>query len=143
MQLRSLLINETPAELAVVATPDQFTGSLSGVMASCLSVLRTSHPTRYERLIPPGDPSPFVTGLEREVSGANTDLIASIECQEFDSNTKNNRTTWPRLTWPQWKTTTGTVWGFGHIRPVHEGNPRAVRIVPLNWNTHAIVFDVP
>jgi len=112
-------------------------------LASCLSVLRTSHPTRYQRLIPPGDPSPFVTGLEREVSGPNTDLIASIEYQEFDSKTKSNRMTWPRLTWPQWKTPTGAVWNFGHIRPVHEGSPRAVRIVPLNWNTRATVFDVP
>jgi hypothetical protein len=143
VQLRSLLINETPAELAAVAMPDQFTGPPSGVLASCLSVLRTSHPTRYQRLIPPGDPSPFVTGLEREVSGPNTDLIASIEYQEFDSKTKSNRMTWPRLTWPQWKTPTGAVWNFGHIRPVHEGSPRAVRIVPLNWNTRATVFDVP
>lgn len=143
VQLRSLLLNETPAELAAVASPDQFTGSPSGVLASCLSVLRTSHPTRYQRLIPPGDPSPFVTGLEREISGANTDLIASIEYQEFDSNTKSNRTTWPRLTWPQWKTPTGAVWGFGYIRPVHDESPRTVRVVPLNWNTRAIVFDVP
>ena len=143
VQLRSLLLNETPAELAAIAQPDQFTGPPSGVTASCLSVLRASHPTRYQRLIPPGGPSPFVTGLEREMSGPNPDLIASVEYQELDSNTKGNQTTWPRLTWPQWKTPTGAAWSFGHIRPVREGSPRAVRVVPLNWNTRAIAFDLP
>jgi hypothetical protein len=143
VQLRSLLLNETPAELAVVAAPGQFTGPSSGVIASCLSVLRTSHPTRYQRLIPPGDPSPLVTGLERAVAGPNTDLIVSVGYQEFDPNTKSNRTTWPQLTWPQWKTPTGAAWNFGHIRPGSEAGPRAVRVVPLNWNARAIVFDLP
>jgi hypothetical protein len=143
VQLRSLLLNETPAELAAVARPDQFAGPPAGEIASCLSMLRTSHPTRYQRLIPPGDPSPFVTGLEREVSGPNTDLIASIEYQAFDSNTKSSLATWPQLTWPQWKTPSGAHWSFGHIRPVREAGPRAARVVPLNWNTRAIVFDLP
>src|SRR6185503_13787442 len=39
VQLRSLLLNESPAELATLATPDQFTGPMSGVIASCISVL--------------------------------------------------------------------------------------------------------
>ena len=143
VQLRSLLLNETPVELAAIAQPDQFTGPRSGVIASCLSVLRTSHPTRYQRLIPPGEPSAFVTGLEREGFGSNADLIGSVEYQELDSNTRSNQTTWPRLTWPQWKTPNGAAWTFGHIRLSREGSPRAVRVVPLNWNTRAIVFDLP
>jgi len=143
VQLRSLLLNETPAELATIAQPDQFTGLPSGIMASCLSVLRTSHATRYQRLIPPGEPSPFVTGLECEVSGPNPELIGSVEYQEFALNTKSNASSWPRLTWPHWKTSTGHDWTFGHIRPVREGSPRSTRIVPLNWNTRVIVFELP
>src|SRR5262249_38518551 len=60
VQLRSLLLNEVPGQLATVATPDQFTGPPSGVIASCISVLRNSHPTCYQRLIAAGAPSPFV-----------------------------------------------------------------------------------
>src|SRR5260221_13913514 len=79
VQLRSLLLNETPAQLALVATPDQFSGPASGVIASCMAVLRSSHPTRYERLIPGGEPSPFVAGLEREVSDPDASLDEAIQ----------------------------------------------------------------
>ena len=141
VQLRSLLLNEAPAELAAVTTPDRLSGSPSGQIANCLSILQSSQPTRYQRLIPSGEPSPFVTGLEREVSGLNTDLLVSI--QGFDPKDLNNSPAWPRLTWPQWKTPTGAAWTFGHIRPGHDGTPRAARVVPINWNTRAIVFDRP
>lgn len=143
VQLRSLLLNETPADLAAVATFDQFTGPPSGEIASCLSVLRTSHPTRYQRLIPPGEPSPFVSGLEREVSGLNTGLTVSIEHPAVAPNDRSNATAWPQLTWQSWKTPAGAAWTFGHIRPVRAGDPRAARVVPLNWNTRVIVFDAP
>jgi hypothetical protein len=143
VQLRSLLLNETSAELGAVATPDQFSGPTAGQIASCLSVLRTSHPTRYERLIPPGDPSPFVPGFEREVSAPSTALIASIEYQAKPPNDRSDSTTWPQLSWPQWKTPTGDAWSFGHIRPVPGPGPRAARVVRLNWNTRVIVFDSP
>ena len=79
VQLRSLLLNETPAELAQLAIPEAFTGPPSGILASCLSVIRTSHPTRYVRLIQGAEPSPFVTGLEREVAGPNTYLAQAIQ----------------------------------------------------------------
>ena len=143
VQLRSLSLNETSAELAAVATPDQFSGSPSGQIASCLSVLRTSHPTRYERLIPPGDPSPFATALESETFGPNTALIASIEHQAKIPNGRSNSPTWPQLTWQEWKSPAGGAWTFGHIRSVPGPGPRAVRVIRLNWNTRVIVFDLP
>jgi hypothetical protein len=143
VQLRSLLLNETSAELATVATPDQFSGPPAGQIANCLSILRTSHPTRYERLIPPGDPSPFVTGFEREVPGSNTALIAFVEHQATPSNDRSHSPTWPQLIWPHWKTPTGATWTFGHVRPVSNARPRAARVVRLNWNTRVIVFDMP
>src|SRR6185503_6758951 len=103
VQLRSLLLNETPAELATVATPDQFTGPPSGVIASCISVLRTSHPIRYERLIPAGAPSPFVAGLEREAAGPNTYLVQNATAESRDKVTRQVTPIWPRLTWWGWK----------------------------------------
>ena len=143
VQLRSLLLNETSVELAAVTTPDQFSGSPAGQIASCLSVLRTSHPTRYDRLIPPGDPSPFAIGFEREVSDPNTALITFVERQVKFPIGRNNSTTWPQLTWREWKSPAGEAWTFGHIRPVPGPGPRAARVVRLNWNTRVIVFDLP
>jgi hypothetical protein len=144
VQLRSLLLNESPAELAVVATPDKFSGPASGVIASCLSVLRTSHPTRYERLVAAGDPSPFVAGLEREVSGPNTYLVQAIQTSAEDKKTKAIQPLWPEVTWwKSWKTPTGARWTFGHVTPVRDGLPTNVETVPLNWNSMASVYSVP
>jgi len=103
VQLRSLLLNETPEELAKIATPDKFGGPASGVIASCISVLRTSHPTRYERIIPKGEPTPFVTGLEREVSSNNPYLAQAVQSNMQDQDGKP-KTVWPLITWWGWKT---------------------------------------
>jgi hypothetical protein len=143
IRLRSLLLNETPAQLAAVATPDQFSGPPSGVIASCLSVLRTSHPTRYERLIPAGEPSPFVAGLEREVAGPNPYLIQAIQSTVQDQINQTGRPIWPEVTWGQsWKTPTGHKWTFGHVTPVREETPTNVQTVPLNWNTEAFTYGL-
>src|SRR6266702_3007158 len=48
VQLRSLLLNETPEQLSALANPSQFSAPPSGIIASCIAVLRASHPTRYE-----------------------------------------------------------------------------------------------
>lgn len=143
VQLRSLLLNETPAELARVATPDRFTGPPSGIIASCVSVLRTSHPPRYERLIPGGDPSPFVAGLEREVVGPHSDLVIGVQRETADPRSKASAPTWPQLTWRSWKTPTGAVWSFGHIKPVRTIGPDPPRVVPLNWNTRVLLYALP
>ena len=144
VQLRSLLLNEPPDQLAKIAAPDQFSGPASGVIASCLSLLRTSHPIRYQRLIPPGPPSPFVAGLEREVAGPNPYLLQSVQFSDENKKAVTRQLTWPRPAWWQsWRTPAGRRWNFGQVRPVREGNPPAARVAPVNWNTQVILFEMP
>src|ERR1051326_3167705 len=147
VQLRSLLLNEIPATLASLAAPEQFTGPPSGVIASCLAVLRTSHPTRFERLIPGGEPTPFVAGLERDVSGPNPYLTQAIVSQPNENPAKANpptQLTWPEVTWwKSWKTPSGHRWTFGRVAPVPHAAPSRVESVPLNWNTQCIVYYLP
>jgi hypothetical protein len=140
VQLRSLLLNESPAELANVATPDRFTGTPAGVMASCLAILRSSHPTRFERLIPPGEPTPFVTGLERDVAGPHVHLVVSLT---YQTTAGEEIFTWPQLTWREWSTSGGEPWTFGHIRPQRGANPSVAKAVPISWNTRVVWFDLP
>ncbi len=140
VQLRSLLLNETPAELAQVAMPETFTGPPSGILASCLSVIRTSQPTRYIRLIPPGEPSPFVAGLEREVAGPNIHLAQTIRFKSDDKNLPNTPT-WPEVgSWKSWKTPTGKPWSFGLVEPGTNAPVSEGRVVPLNWNSRALIY---
>jgi hypothetical protein len=144
VQLRSLLLNDSPQALAGLATPDQFAGPPSGVIASCLAVLRTGHPVRYERLIPPAPPSPFVTGLEREVAGPSVDLTQSVQIGSGAFNGKPRRPAWPLITWwKSWKTPSGERWNFGEIHPIHSDAPEdlQVREVPLNWNTRVLLYS--
>jgi len=144
VQLRSFLLNASPAQLATVATPQQFSGPAAGVVASCISVLRTSHPTRYERLIPAGDPSPFVAGPEREVAGPNPCLVQAIQSKLDDTVNQSPQPIWPEVTWwKSWKTPTGHRWTFGHVTPLRQGTPTAVQAVPLNWNTEVFTYRLP
>jgi len=142
VQLRSLLLNETPDQLAQIATPDAFTGPPSGIIASCLSLIRTSHPTRYVRLIPPGAPSAFVAGLEREVAGPNVYLAQAIQ---FTSATKQEATgpRRPEITWwKSWKTPNGQRWSFGFVQPGTNAAAAEARVLALNWNSEAVVYSV-
>ena len=143
VQLRSLLLNQGPAELAAVATPEQFTGPPSGQIASCLAVLRTSHPTRYERLIPPGEASPFVAGIERETIRPNPGLVVEIESEQRGAGATPGKPEWPRLVWPGWRAPTGAAWTFGQIRASTNGSPIRIRSIPLNWNTRLLLADLP
>ena len=138
VQLRSLLLNESPDQLASVAMPNQFTGPPSGIIASCLSIIRTSHPTRYIRLIPGGNASPFVPGLERDVPGPNPYLAQAIQ-----TRIESGEPAWPEITWwKSWKTPTGKRWSFGNIEP-NRGDQKAPqpRLEPLNWNSQAIIYE--
>ena len=144
VQLRSLLLNDTPADLAKWAKPEQFGGPPSGIIASCCAVLRTSHPTRFERLIPAGDPSPFVAGVERERGEAGAFLVQAVQSRTGDPKAKTRRATWPVVTWWGWKTPSGyDRWAFGAVTPVAEGAPKDNRTVTLNWNTEAILYTLP
>lgn len=82
-----------------------------------------SQPTPIHRLIPPGPPSPFVAGLERDVAGPNPSLVQSIRSQNE----------WPRLDWPEVN--------FGHVQPGKDAAPKAARSLPLNWNTEVIIYE--
>jgi len=136
VQLRSLLLNQSPAELALVATPDQFSGPPSGILGSCLSILRTSHPIRYERLIPPAAPSPFVTGLERDVPGPNVYLVQAVQTGGGETNLR-----WPEITWwKSWKTPTGDRWSFGQVELGTNAPVGTFKLEPLNWNSQALVL---
>lgn len=141
VQLRSLLLNESPAQLAPLVTPDQFTGAPAGQIASCLAVLRVSHPTRFERLIPGGEPSSFVTGVEREVAGPNIALTQSVETEAPDPTGKTHL--WPRVIWKSWKTPTGAVWNFGSVQPTRNGPTGVTKTIPLNWNTKVTTYELP
>jgi hypothetical protein len=143
VQLRSLLLNETPEELAKIATPDKFGGPASGVIASCISVLRTSHPTRYVRLIPKGEPTPYVAGLEREVSNTNPYLAQAILSSIQDQDDKP-KTIWPLITWWGWRTPSDYYrWSFGNVVPVKNRGPVSAKNIPLNWNTLVVTYSLP
>ena len=43
------------------------------------AILRSEGAPRYERLIPPSSPTPFVLGLERWPHAAHTRLVATVE----------------------------------------------------------------
>ena len=132
---------KTSGELATIAAPDKFSGSPSGVLASCLAVIRASHPTRYQRLIPEGPPTPFVAGLEREVAGPNSSLVQTVLSGSPGTQSQPASNSWPQLTWETWKTPTGAMWTFGKVSPVRKGVPANIRTVPLNWNCEAVAWS--
>ncbi|MCX7044910.1 MAG: hypothetical protein NTX50_05390 [Candidatus Sumerlaeota bacterium] len=145
VQLRSLLIGETPEELARIATPDRFGGPASGVIGSCISVLRASRPIRYERLIPAGEPTPFVAGLEREIAGPNVYLAQSVQTRIEDKKAKTSQPLWPRIAWFGWQTPTGARWNFGQVIPAAPGAasaaPAALQRIRLSWNAEVVAYQ--
>lgn len=133
-QLDSLL-SDAPADIS----PENFGGPSGMVLANCLAVLRRAEPTRFERLIPGGAASPYVTGLERVEAGPNPVLLTELHFETSESS----RASWPRLVWSRWKTPTGAPWTFGAIRPVHSAVPSEARVIPLNWNTRVVAWTWP
>ena len=141
VQLRSLLLDEPPERLADLATPDKFDGPPSGVIASCIAVLRTSHPARLERLIPKAGVSAFVAGLEREVDRPGAGLAEGAPSSDA---AQESRPVWPTAAagWG-WKTPAGRRWSFGRVRADPTAMPVAAESVPLNWNTEAVAYRLP
>jgi hypothetical protein len=141
VQLRSLLLDELPSELAKVARPEKFGGPASGVIASCVSALRTAAPVRYQRLIPPGEPTAFVTGLERlPVRGSA--LAVMIETSVSDKD-KKRQPAWPLVRWWGWKTPSGATWNFGRVKPIRVGAPARATHSTLNWTTEIVTYEMP
>lgn len=140
VQLRSLLLREAPGELGQWAAPDQFTGPPSGIIASCLAMIRTSHAPRYDRLIPGAPPGPFVRGVERDVPGPNPHLAVAV--LPHGLNGDSDEATWPVLAWwKSWRTPTGQRWNFGRVQPDREAPSGRARSIPLNWNTRVLVWE--
>ena len=94
---------------------------------------------RYERLIPPGVPTPFVTGSEREAREAHPRLLAVVSAGEE----KKPSYVWPAISWPQWQSPHSGSWSFGRIKPVRDGQPASVQRKALNWNTEVVTYAVP
>ena len=138
VQLRSLLLNESPEALAALAAPADFRGPPSGVIAGCLAVLRASRPERYQRLIPNAGETPFVAGLEREVAGPNPVLCQSV--RHRTGPRADGDVIWPQVTWWQ---PGGERWSFGTVLPDPHARPMGCEMVPLNWNTAVYVYAVP
>lgn len=142
VQLRSLLLDESPEDLAKLATPEEFRGPPSGVIAGCMAVLRAGRPKRFERLIPKVGSSPVVAGLERENAGPNVHLTQSVR-HYVTPNRKTGEGTiiWPHVTW--WTPERGKRWSFGQVRPDPHAGPLDVEEVPLNWNTAVYAYRLP
>jgi hypothetical protein len=143
--LRSLLLNESLDHLAALTNPGQPDAIHSTAVADCLSLLRAGHPTRFERLIPPGPPGAFGVGIERDVAGPDSQLLVSVAAEKGGANSLSSASVpdWPQLQWREWTTPTGAAWTFGHIRPVRRGEPGKVESIPLNWNTRVLRFELP
>lgn len=94
---------------------------------------------RYERLIPPGELTPFVIGAEREVREARARLMVEVSA----GVEKKPSYAWPSLSWPQWKSPRGDPWSFGRIKPVRDGQPASAQKKALNSNTEVVTYALP
>ena len=113
----------------------------SADVARARRLLLGATPAQFARLVPPGPPSPFVAGAEREVAGPNPTLLTEVQLVDRAGRPSTN--VWPRLAWPTWKTPAGSAWTFGRMKPEREGEPKSTRRIPLNWNTEVITFTTP
>lgn len=135
VRLESYLLNASPTNLAAIATPDRFQGPPSGIMASCLAVLRSAQPPRVLRLIPGAPPSPFAPGISRDVPGPHPHLVQTL------IPGATNGPAWPRVAWWGWQTPTGARWNFGEVRAGVQERPQSVHSEPVSWNTVRYRFD--
>jgi len=95
---------------------------------------------RFDRLIPAGPPTRFVSGPEREGSPPNSQLTTSLIVTGPMASAPSR---WPAPGWLNEGTSTGEPWTFGQIRPVRRGDPQRVESIPLNWNTRLILVERP
>jgi hypothetical protein len=84
---------------------------------------------KLERLIPGSTPTPFISS-EREPANSPFSLVQAIE----------PAATWPRITWPNWKTTRDGAWNFGQIA-ISTNSPARVESHALNQNTKVWLFS--
>jgi hypothetical protein len=129
VRVRSLLLDEPPQKLAEVCPPGKLGGVPSGVIASCMAYLRAGTPRKYRRLIPAADePSPFVTGLEREAR------MGPFVTTALEQAGVSHPRVWPQPTWHGWKTPNGRDrWTFGAIVPFPGTAPADVKSEAISW----------
>lgn len=135
VRLESFLRNTGPTNLAAIATPDRFQGPPSGILASCVAVLRTAQPPRLRRLIPGAPASGFVPGISRDVPGPNPHLVQTLLVGA------TNAPAWPRIGWWGWRTPTGDRWNFGEIQVGSGSPPARVGVESVGWNTLRYRFE--
>jgi hypothetical protein len=80
--------------------------------------------TKAIRLIPSGAPTPFVAGLEREITGPNPPIVQTIETRAG--------------AWP-WAIVDGQ-WPIGHVRVASNQAPGRLERAAINWNTESLSF---
>lgn len=125
VRLHSLLLNASTTNLAAIATREQFTGTPVGIVASCLAVIRSAHPPRYQRLIPETGSDLKVSGWDRGTGVAHPEVTHAIQTGTEQAPE------WPRMVWPTWKAPGGGDWNFGEVRPGSTNAPRQVRRTAL------------
>jgi hypothetical protein len=140
---KQFLSNETAAVLVQAASSGPAFGPPCGVIASCLAVLRSNQPPRWERLIPDGEPSPFVAGLEREIAGPRCLLLQDIRLHDvpITSTQPHQGTIWPEIIWGEdRKSPRAEHWSFGWVFPGNDLSAAKRETMSLNWNTQILVF---
>jgi hypothetical protein len=141
---RGLVLGEGPEALAAVAAPAAFAGRPLAVVAASLAVIQSAAPERYQRLIGGAGPTPLAPGPERDAGVPRTALATELRIRDAaTAGGAAGAPRWPEPGWAGWTTPTGAPWGFGQIKPVRSGAPRALRELPLNWTTRVLVFDLP
>ena len=129
--LRSILLNEGSK-----------TNPSSGLRPEeTLAASKSDSARSIRRLLPSGAPSPFVTGVEREVPLDEKGMLVSIRYRAGQPRL-GDAVSWPQLVWPAWQTPGGEPWSFGHIRPVRSGKAKAVRSASFGWNAQKVVCEL-
>ncbi len=135
-QLRSLLLNEAPADLAALAPLEKVSiGRAGDALSYYLSFIRTGRPVEQTRLVPAeGRPSPWTLGLSREAEGSDGALAVHTSAREGS---------WPVLSvwgWPPPRQPEGLPsaksWSFGQVQGAD--TPAAgLAYQRLSWTTVA------
>jgi hypothetical protein len=97
---------------------------------------------RDERLIPSGASSPFVAGVERAVAEPHPQLVLDIISDSPDLTSRDFKTSWPRLSWSNWKTPLDRPWNFGQVQS-STNPPAGLQTFLLNWNTRVLIYSGP
>jgi hypothetical protein len=128
VRLQGFLSSLAATNVSNIATPEELSGTPSGVIASCIAMLRATQPVRHERLIPGAPLSPFLGQAD-----AAQPHVAMVHELTSD-NSVGATSAWPRILWSGWKTPTGHAWNFGEVRAGTPEQPGTQESLPVNRN---------